>query len=333
MEEVIALKPVLKRGALLAAANWQVTLVQATADSLFKLLIATPILGGVFLVALVAGAEPLELVDQDWRDLVATIIASLFSHPLVLLTFLMAVAVTAIGGSLFVFLVKAGTVATLVEGERQAGAIEEPPLHLDALREAAAFSVEAFAGASRRLFPRYARLGAVLMCVYAVSGGAYLAGVFAIGQAEVAWGLTALVTVGFVVWITLVNWIYLLTQIVLAADDCGTASAFARVGVFLREERRAVGGVFLIILSLVIAATAVSWLATAALWLIGFVPFIGLAMIPLQLLAWLFRGIVFQFLGLSSIGAYARLYRERPARVPLPVLEQQSALQPDPRQP
>src|SRR5690348_13436536 len=111
MKVVSALKPVLKRGALIAAANWQVTLVQATADSLFKLLIATPILGGVFLVALVAGTEPFELVDQDWRDLVATIIASLFSHPLVLLTFLLAVAVAAIGGSLFVFLVKAGTVA------------------------------------------------------------------------------------------------------------------------------------------------------------------------------------------------------------------------------
>ena len=332
MEEVIALKPVLKRGALLAAANWQVTLVQATADSLLKLLIATPIVGGVFLVALVAGAEPLELVDQDWRDLVATIIASLFAHPLVLLMFLMAVGVTAIGGSLFVFLVKAGTVATLVQGERQAGAIEDPPLHLDALRRAAAFSVEAFADASRRLFPRYARLGAVLMCVYAVSGAAYLTSVFAIGLAGVGWGLTALVTVGFVVWITFVNWLYLLTQIVVAADDCGTATAFGRVGAFLRRDRRAVGGVFLIILSLVVAATAVSWLATAALWLIGFVPFIGLAMIPLQLLAWLFRGIVFQFLGLSSIGAYARLYRETPARMPRPVLEQ-SVLQPDARQP
>jgi len=30
----------------------------------------------------------------------------------------------------------------------------------------------------------------------------------------------------------------------------------------------------------------------------------------LQLLAWVFRGIVFQFLGLTSIGAYMRLYRE-----------------------
>ena len=40
------LKPVLKRGALVAAANWPVTLIEATADSVFKLLIATPIVGG-----------------------------------------------------------------------------------------------------------------------------------------------------------------------------------------------------------------------------------------------------------------------------------------------
>jgi hypothetical protein len=51
-------------------------------------------------------------------------------------------------------------------------------------------------------------------------------------------------------------------------------------------------------------------LATAALGLIAFVPFVGLAVLPLQLLAWVFRGIVFQFLGLASIGAYLRLYRE-----------------------
>ena len=48
------LKPVLKRGALVAAANWQVTLIQATADSLFKLLIATPVFGGLFLVGSVS---------------------------------------------------------------------------------------------------------------------------------------------------------------------------------------------------------------------------------------------------------------------------------------
>jgi hypothetical protein len=78
----------------------------------------------------------------------------------------------------------------------------------------------------------------------------------------------------------------------------------------VRQQRRGVSTVFGVILALVVAATGVSFLATAALGLIAFVPFIGLAVLPLQLLAWVFRGIVFQFLGLTSIGAYMRLYRE-----------------------
>lgn len=306
---MLALKPVLKRGALVAAANWQVTLVQATADSLFKLLLATPILGGVFLVALVAGTEPQDLFGQEWRVMVTTIVESLLSHPAVLLAFLMAVGVVAVGGSLFIFLVKAGTVATLVRGERAAGAIEEPPLHLESLRRAAAFSAEAYVAAARELFPRYTRLGLMLMALYGASGAAYLAAVFAVGLTGDRWGLAALFTAMFVVWITVVNWLYLLTQIVIAADDCSVAAATVRVAAFIRHERRAVGMVFLIVLLLVVAATGVSWLATAALWLIGFVPFIGLALIPLQLMAWLFRGVVFQYLGLSTVGAYVKLYR------------------------
>ena len=306
---MIALKPVLKRGALVAAANWQVTLVQATADSLFKLLLTTPIFGGVFLVALVAGTEPRELVGLEWREMAATIVSSLLSHPTVLIAFLLALAVVAIGGSLFVFLVKAGTVATLVRGEQKAGTIETPPLHLEAMRQGTAFSTDAYAAAARALFPRYARLGFILMAIYGVSSAAYLAAVSAVGLTGDTLGLAALFTALFVIWITLVNWVYLLTQIVIAADDCSVATAAARVAAFLRRERRAVWTVFLIVLTLVVAATGVSWLATAALWLIGFVPFIGLALIPIQLLAWLFRGIVFQYLGLSSIGAYASLYR------------------------
>jgi len=50
--------------------------------------------------------------------------------------------------------------------------------------------------------------------------------------------------------------------------------------------------------------------ATTSLGLIAFVPFVGLAVLPLQLLAWLFRGIVFQYIGLSALGAYLHLYRE-----------------------
>jgi hypothetical protein len=83
------------------------------------------------------------------------------------------------------------------------------------------------------------------------------------------------------------------------------------MGAFVRQQFRGVSLVFAVVLALVIAATGVSLLATAALGLIAFVPFVGLAVLPLQLLAWVFRGIVFQFLGLTSIGAYLRLYRDQ----------------------
>jgi hypothetical protein len=63
-------KLALKRGALVAAANWPVTGIQATTDWLFKALVAMPLVGSLFLVALVVGAEPGALLDLEWRDLV-----------------------------------------------------------------------------------------------------------------------------------------------------------------------------------------------------------------------------------------------------------------------
>jgi hypothetical protein len=104
------LKDLLKRGALVVGANWPVAIVQATADSLFKLLVAAPLIGGVFLVALVVGAEPVELFSLEWRQLAATIASSLLVRPAVLAAWLAALTVVLVGGSLFVFLVKGGTV-------------------------------------------------------------------------------------------------------------------------------------------------------------------------------------------------------------------------------
>ena len=92
-----------------------------------------------------------------------------------------------------------------------------------------------------------------------------------------------------------------------------SASAATRVSALLRRQSRAVGGVFLIILGLVALATGASVLATAALWLVGFVPFIGLTVLPLQLLAWVLRGLIFQFIALASVGAYLKIYRTESA--------------------
>jgi hypothetical protein len=304
------LKLTLKRGALVAAANWPLTIVQAVADSLFKLLIAAPLFGGIFLVALVVGAEPVTLLSLEWRDLAATIAASLLAKPMVLLAWVAALGVVIGGGSLFVFLIKGGTVNILVLGERNAGPIEQPPLLPDVVAQAAAFSVDSFIEGASRLFPRYARLGLVLMAIYLASALGFFAIVGALRSAGEGWGLTALVTAAFVAWITLINLVYLLTQIVVASDGCTVTTAMSRVSVFIRRERRTVGGVFVVVLALVIFATGASVLATTALGLIAFVPLFGFIFIPLSLLAWMLRALVFQYIGLSSIGAYLKLYRE-----------------------
>src|SRR5262245_46703689 len=251
------------------------------------------------------------MLGLEWREMAATIITSLFSHPVVLAAFLASLAVVVVGGSLFIFLVKAGAVAVLVKGEREAGAIEQPPLHFDGIRRASKFSAELYIDSARALFPRYARLGFMLMGIYLVSGSLYLVAAYESGVRGDLGGLPTLVmTAGFVAWITIVNLVYLLIQIVMTAEDCSVAKAWRYVAAFVRQERRGVSAVFGVILALVIAAPGVSLLATAALGLIAFVPFVGLAVLPLQLLAWVFRGVVFQFLGLTSIGAYMRLYRD-----------------------
>jgi hypothetical protein len=303
-----ALKAAVKRGALITAANWQVTVIQASADSLLKLLLAAPLIGGVFLAALALGSEPSALVTVGLRQLAGTIVTALLSQPAVLIAVLLAVAVVVVGGSLFVFLVKAGTLGTLVHSDRDAGPVEEPPLRVSIIAAASRFSVDSYIDAAQRLFPRYARLGFILLAVYAVSAIGYLVVVLNRGPGS-GWGSAALITVGFVAWITFVNLLYLLVQIVIAADDCGLAVAARRVAAFVRQERRNVAAIFLLVLALVVAATGASVSATAALGLVAFVPFFGLAALPLQLLAWLMRGLVFQYIGLTSAGAYLRLYR------------------------
>jgi hypothetical protein len=323
------LKAAVKRGALIAAANWQVTLIQASAGSLFRLLLAAPIVGSLFLVALAIGRDPSTLMSLEWREITATIALSLMSHPVVLAACGLAVAVVVIGGSLFVVLIRAGTVATLVRSNRDAGPLEEPPLRFPVVARASRFTIDGYLESARSLFPRYARMCLMLIGVYTVSGLGFLLIVTGRDPSE-SWGLTALLAAGFVLWITSVNLLYLLMQIVVAADDCGVVIGAFRVTTFLRREPANIGSVFLFVLGLVVVATGASVLATTALGLVTFVPFVGLAALPLQVLAWLLRGLVFQYLGLTTVCAYLKLYgafadRTRDRRFgPVPVYDRVS---------
>jgi len=310
------LKTALKRGALLAAANWPLVLAQFVAESSLQLMLAVPIVGGAFLVMLLLDARLTELLSGDVRTIVTSILAALTASPAALIAFVAAGLLVLVGGSVVTFVVKAGTVAVLAEAERFAGPIERPPLRLESLRRAAVAGIDPFLAGCTRLWRRYVRIGLGLLIVYTLTAGVYL--LFVLGGYALAansavllgWtAVAALTSSALVVWITILNFFYLMTQMVVAIEDVSV-----RVGVrlalkFIWGHLREVAAVFGVVLVIVVVATAASILATAGLGLIAFVPLVGLAVLPLQVAGWLLRGIVFEYLALAALGAYLSHYR------------------------
>jgi len=310
------LKAALKRGALIAAANWPLVVVQFVAESSLKLMLAVPIVGGAFLVALLLDTSLTELLRGDAREIVTAIITALMQSPLALAAFVAAGLIVLVGGSILTWVVKAGTIALLAEAEQIAGPVERPPLRFELLRGAAVVAIEPFIAGSRRLWRRYVRIGLGLLIVYAITAAVYLAfvlGGYALaGNSAVLLGWTALAAVAssvLIVWITLVNFFYLITQMVVAIEDVSVREGVGLALAFVWGHLREVAAVFGVVLVMVVVATAASILATAGLGLIAFVPLVGLAVLPLQMAAWLLRGMVFEYLGLAALGAYLSHYR------------------------
>src|SRR3954470_37685 len=123
MPHTPGLKAALKRGALIAAANWPLVLVQFVAESVLKLLLAVPIVGGAFLVALLLDTSLSDLLSGDAKDIVTAIIAALMQSPVALAAFLLAGLIVLVGGSILTFIVKAGTIALLAKAEMVAGPV------------------------------------------------------------------------------------------------------------------------------------------------------------------------------------------------------------------
>jgi hypothetical protein len=309
------LKLLLKRGALLAAANWPVVAIQFIAETTFQALLAVPIIGAAILVAVLLGGDLAVLLGGSLREIFATVTATLMSEPIALVSFILAFGIVLVGGSALMFLVKGGTIDVMLAANEAAGPIEREPLTYDGVRSAAAFTLARFVAGCSRLFRPYLTLGVALMFVYAASGGAYLALlVYGYHVAEgralvISWTfIAALAAAALVVWITLVNLLYLLTQIVIAVEGVRVGEAFHTVGRFVRAERRALSGVFAVVFAVVVAATFVSALAWSGVGLVAFVPLIGLAVFPLQVAALVIRGLVFEYVGLTAMGAYVTLY-------------------------
>ena len=169
------LKLLLKRGALLAAANWPVIAIQYVAGTTFQVLLAVPVIGAAILVAVLLGTDLAELLQGTLRDIFTAIAGTLMSEPVALVAFITAFALVLLGGSVLMFLVKGGTVDVLVAAHRAAGPIEGEPLTIDTMRAASRFTLQRFTAGCSRLFRPYLMVGLALMAVYAISGGAYLA--------------------------------------------------------------------------------------------------------------------------------------------------------------
>jgi hypothetical protein len=310
------LKAALKRGALLAAANWPLVLVGFVTESSVKLLLAVPIVGGAFLVALLLDTPMSDLLRGDLRDIATSIISALTASPAALAAFVMAGSTVFVAGSVLQFVVKGGTVALLAEAERIAGPLERPPLRLEAVRRAYVISIDAFLAGCGRLWRRYVRIGMGLLLIYAGTATVYLG--FILGGYKLAdnsavllgWTVAAAAASSvLIVWLAIVNFFYLMTQMVVAIEDVSVRRGVRLAVTFVWGHLREVAAVFGVVLVVVVIATAASILATAGLGLIAFVPLVGLAVLPLQLAAWLLRGIVFEYLALAALGAYLSHYR------------------------
>ena len=316
MTEPLPLRTALKRGALVAGANWQTVVAQFVAETLLKVGVAVPVLAGVFLVAVELGTGAGELIQGDLLTSARLVYASLAASPAALASFLIAAGIVVVGAAVFTFIVKGGTVRVLVAAERQAGPLERPPLRWAAVRGAAAWSIDGFLAGCAHMRRRYVRLGLVLLGIYAATAAAYLAFLYAgmrvmsEGGVIAGWPFIALAASSvLIVWVTLVNLVYLLIQMIMAADDVGVREAARRLGRFAYDDARQVAGIFGVVLLLMLLAGAASLLATAGLGLIAFIPLVGMTVLPLQFAAWLMRGLMFQFLGLTAFTAYLAQYQ------------------------
>lgn len=316
MAQHLPLKAALKRGAIIAAANWPLVVVQFIAEATLKLLLGVPVIGGLFLVVLLIGADVEELLAGDLRDVVAAVFAGLRANPVAFVAFGTAFLLVLLGGSALTFIVKGGTMSLLADAEATAGPVERPPLRLEAVRRASRVHIEPFLDGCKRLWRRYLRLGGCLLIAYAITAAVYLG--FIVGGYALArntpvllgWTVIAfLASSALVVWITLINLVYLLTQMIVAVEDVSVRKGAGLVLEFMRSALREIAAIFGVVLLLVTLATITSILATAGLGLIAFVPLAGIAVVPLQVAAWLMRGFVFQYLALTALGGYLTQYR------------------------
>jgi hypothetical protein len=316
MASGLPLRAALKRGALLTAANWPVVIIEFGIESLFKAAVAVPIVGGAIMVAVLLGMELPALLAEGMREAADVVLGSLAGAPIALASFVAATALVATGGAVLMFVIKAGTLSTLVDADRRAGELRRPPLRAEAFAAASVYALPPLLASTERFARRAATIALGLCAAYGIIASMYVTAM-AVGFAAAAdsavsalWPLVILVGASAsVIAIAVVNLVADLVRVAVVVDDCGVAAALGRVRRFLVEDARQVIGIFVVITVTQAVATVAALTLTAGLATVAFVPLAGLAVLPLQLAAYLLRGLFFQSLGLTALTAYVTQYR------------------------
>jgi hypothetical protein len=310
------IKAVLKRGVLVTAANWEVVLFQFVAETSFKALLAVPIAGGTILLTLLVGDEVPFIPGRDLREVLGLVVIALETHRAALVAFVGGVGAVLLGGSLLVALVASGATAIVVQGEASAPAVERPPLRWSAVQRARAFSLERYVEGVSRYGARFVHLALILIAVYFVLLVGYLGTAVAGYRALAGHGYGLLATMFaagasaiVVVIVGVVNLAYLLAQVAVVRHGRSAGGALRAVAALAGAQGRMLAAIFVVLMALMGLATAASVLATGLLGFVGFVPIVGVAALPLQLMAWLGRGLLFQFLGFAAVGACSSVAR------------------------
>ncbi|HWB16554.1 MAG TPA: hypothetical protein VG538_09110 [Vicinamibacterales bacterium] len=306
----------LERGAVVVAVNWPVVLVDLAIESFYELALAVPIVGGAVMGAALMGADVGDMLRAGLPSTADVVIGSLAAAPEALVSFLAAVAVVAFGGEALMAIVKAGTLHVIVVAERRLAAGRGWRGGTASLAESWAWSLRRVRDGIARFGRRMLALALALAVADFVVGVAYLAtlgassGLAADATWTAAWPLAvvAATSVG-VVLVAAIKLTYDLLRVVILTDDCGVGDARRRLARFVMADARQVIGIFSVLGCVTVVATMLSVLAAAGLAVVAWMPFASVIVVPLQLAAWIVRGLIFEYFALSAVSAYQTQYR------------------------
>lgn len=329
------LRALLLRGALVTAANWPVVVAQFIAESAVRLLAGIPLAGSAALLLVLAVPERLAPAGGTAPDAAVAAIGELARVPLALAGLAVAAVFAGLGGLVLGAVIKAGTVTIVVAGERRARPMPAgSPLRVAGVRTARAWSPPAFMAGCTAHGARFVRLGLLLAALEIAVAAGYGASVVGAYRAFVSiasswWLAPALLAASLAAAVVLsVGELgYRLTQLIVVADDLPLGDAMARARAFVRAEPLAIVRIFLAALVVGAIGVVATLAAAAAFGFVSFVPVAGVAVLPLQAAVWVVRGLLFPFIELAALAAYAAVYR-RAALPPAAPEPREAALPP-----